>query len=128
MARSVKMIGTGIAVGITFFAMTATIAIAIAGSALSGGQIKTMMSDVTVEGKMNDGSSYSEFYQGDGGIKGKDYTGRWTVEGDSMCFVYSTAPQKMCYQIGENANGIDWMQNGKVEGTGSVVKGNVRGY
>jgi hypothetical protein len=126
-AHSIK-IRTGIIGGISSLALLATISMTFAGSALSGDKIKTMMSDVTVEGKMNDGSSYSEFYQADGAIKGKDYTGRWTLEGDSMCFVYSSAPQKMCYQVGENASGIDWIQNGKVEGTGSVIKGNVKGY
>ena len=101
---------------------------AVAGSPLSGDGIKTMMSDVTVEGKMNDGMAYSEFYEADGKIRGKDYSGKWTVEGDSMCFVYSTAPDKMCYEIGDNGNGIDWMQKGKVLGTGTVTKGNVRNY
>jgi hypothetical protein len=101
---------------------------AVAGNPLSGDGIKMLMSDVTVEGKMNDGSSYSEFYEADGKIKAKDYAGNWTVEGNSMCFVYSSNPKKMCYQIGTNASGIDWIHDGKVEGTGTVVKGNVRKY
>ena len=103
-------------------------AIAVAGSPLSGDGIKMLMSDVTVEGKMNDGSSYSEFYEADGKIKAKDYAGSWTVEGNSMCFVYSSNPKKMCYQIGANASGIDWIHDGKIEGTGTVMKGNVRKY
>jgi hypothetical protein len=34
----------------------------------------------------------------------------------------------MCYQIGQSANGIEWIKDGKVQGTGTVVKGNVRQY
>ena len=102
--------------------------VAVAVSPLSGDGIKMLMSDVTVEGKMNDGSSYSEFYEADGKIKAKDYVGNWTVENNSMCFVYSSNPKKMCYQIGTNASGIDWIHDGKVEGTGTVIKGNVRMY
>ena len=118
----------GMAVGalaLTYFTMTGPV---IAGNPLSGDGIKAMMSDATVEGKMNDGTSYSEFYEADGKIKAKEYAGRWTIEGSTMCFVYSTKPQKMCYQIGQGANGIEWIRDGKVQGTGTVVKGNVRQY
>lgn len=100
---------------------------ALAGEALSGDKIKALVSDATVEGKMNDGMAYAEYYDADGTIKGKDYTGKWTVEGDSMCFVYGADPKK-CYQIGETADGIEWMLDGKVDGTGKVTKGNVKNF
>jgi hypothetical protein len=100
-----------------------------AGDVLSGGSLKAMMAGKTVEGKMNDGSAYSEFYQADGMIKGKDYVGKWTIDGNAMCFVNPTSPSgNGCYQIGKNATGIDWMQNGKVLGTGTVSEGNIRNY
>src|SRR5882724_8426735 len=102
--------------------------LAMAGDALSGDKIKSVMSDATVEGKMSDGSAYSEFYQADGTIKGKDYKGQWTIEADSMCFVYGTDPKKMCFQVGQKANGIDWLKDGKVDGTGTVSKGNINNY
>jgi hypothetical protein len=121
-------IQAGMLVGIFALASLTDITATIAGSALSGNDIKALMADVTVEGKMSDGSSYSEFYQADGKIKGKDYTGKWTIEGDAMCFVYSTAQQKMCYQVGKNSDGINWIKDGKAEGTGTVTKGDVRNY
>jgi len=118
----------GLLAGMFAVAVLGTAGSAMAGDALSGDKIKSMMSDATVEGKMSDGSAYSEFYQADGTIKGKDYKGQWTVEADSMCFVYGTDPKKMCFQVGQNGNGIDWLKDGKVDGTGTVSKGNINNY
>lgn len=98
-----------------------------AGDALTGDEIKASVSDSTVQGTMNDGMAYTEFYQADGTIKGKDYTGKWTIEGDSMCFIYGSDP-KMCYQIRKAADGIEWMQDDKVLGTGTISKGNVNNF
>ena len=95
---------------------------------LTGDQIKSTVSNMTVEGKMNDGMAYSEFYGADGTIKGKDYTGKWTVEGNEMCFVYGTDPKKSCYGIKKAATGIQWVEDGKVEGDGMVSQGNIRNY
>jgi hypothetical protein len=95
---------------------------------LNGDQIKSTVSNMTVEGKMNDGMEYSEFYGADGTIKGKDYTGKWTIEGNEMCFVYGTDPKKSCYGISKTADGIEWMEDGKAEGTGMMMQGNVRNY
>jgi hypothetical protein len=72
------------AIGALAFAYFIMMGAVIAGNPLSGDGIKAMMSDATVEGKMNDGSSYSEFYEADGNIKAKDYAGRWTIEGSNM--------------------------------------------
>lgn len=99
-----------------------------AGDMLTGDQIKSTVSNMTVEGKMNDGMAYSEYYDADGTIKGKDYTGKWTIEGDQMCFVYGTDPKKSCYGIEKTADGIAWIENGKAEGTGMVTQGNMRNY
>lgn len=98
------------------------------GMMLKGDEIKSTVSDMTVEGKMNDGMAYSEYYGADGTIRGKDYTGKWTVEGDEMCFVYGTDPKKSCYGIQKTADGIEWMEDGKAEGTGMVMPGNVHSY
>ena len=127
MTRTFK-VQTSVISGLFALACFMTTVGALAGNALSGDEIKAMMADTTVEGKMNDGSAYSEFYQADGKIKAKDYAGKWSVESDSMCFDYTTQPGKMCYQIGRNATGIDWIKDGKVEGTGTVSKGNIRNY
>jgi hypothetical protein len=101
---------------------------ATAADPLSGEKIKAIMSGATVEGTMSDGSTYSEFYQADGTLKAKDYQGKWTVEADAICFVYGTDPAKMCFQVGQGAKGIDWLKDGKVEGNGTVSKGNINNY
>lgn len=102
--------------------------VSFADDMLTGDQIKSTVSNMTVEGKMNDGMAYSEFYGADGTIKGKDYTGKWTVEGNEMCFVYGTDPKKSCYGIKKAAMGIQWVEDGKVEGDGTVSQGNIRNY
>jgi hypothetical protein len=118
----------GLLAGMFAVAVLGTAGAAMAGDALNGDEIKAVVADSTVQGKMNDGMAYAEFYQADGTIKGKDYTGKWTIEGDSMCFLEGTDPKKTCYQVGQTADGIEWMQNGKVEGTGTVSKGNINKY
>ncbi len=96
---------------------------AIAGEALTGEQIQALIGGNTVEGAMVASGPYAEFYQADGAIKGKDYTGAWSIEGDAMCFQYGTDP-KSCWQVAREGDGVQWVKDGKVEGTGAVVTGN----
>ena len=119
----------GFVAGFAALLLVAGAGSARAEQALSGDQIKGVVAGATVEGTMNDGMAYSEYYDEDGTIKGKDYKGKWTIKADSMCFVYDSDPgKKMCYQVGQDADGIQWIMNGKVEGTGKVVKGNTNNY
>jgi hypothetical protein len=118
----------GLLAGMFALAVLGAAGVATAGAPLSGDKIKAILSDTTVEGTMSDGSTYSEFYQADGTIKGKDYKGQWTIEADAMCLVYGTDPKKTCFQVGQNAKGIDWLKDGKVDGTGTVSKGNINKY
>ena len=48
--------------------------------------IKAAISGNTVQGSMTSSGAYTEYYAADGVIKGADYTGAWTVDGDKMCF------------------------------------------
>lgn len=91
--------------------------------ALTGDQIRALVGGNTVQGAMEASGAYTEFYQADGTIKGKDYTGAWSVEGDTMCFQYGTDP-KSCWQVVGEGDQVQWVKDGKVEGTGTVVKGN----
>lgn len=112
------------ALGAGLFALSlAAAGAASAGEALTGDQIRALVGGNTVEGAMVATGPYAEFYQIDGAIKGKDYTGAWSIDGDSMCFQYGTDP-KSCWQVGREGGEVQWMKDGKVEGTGTVAEGN----
>jgi hypothetical protein len=102
---------------------------ALAAQTLSGAEIQGLVAGNTVQGSMQDSGAYSEFYQADGTIKGKDYTGKWTVEGDTMCFVYKPEDPKMCWSVSVTNGEISWVNaGGKVDGTGTLVKGNPNNF
>ena len=106
-----------------FVVATATSALAAA----SGGEIRAAISDSTVQGNMDASGPYAEYYAPDGTIKGKDYTGKWSVEGDSMCFVYQDTP-KECWNVEISGDQLRWLKNGASQGTGTIVKGNANGF
>src|SRR5262245_43950813 len=91
------------------FALTAMAGAASA--AATGDQIKAAISGNTVQGNMDASGPYAEFYAGDGQIKGKDYIGQWSVEGDAMCFVYQDTP-KECWSVEINGDQVRWIKNG----------------
>lgn len=110
----------------------AAVAFALAGSAtaadkLSGAQIKATVAGNTVQGKMEGTGPYAEFYDKNGTIKGEGYVGAWTIEGDTMCFQYGSDP-KACYGVAKDGGGIQWIKDGKVDGTGTVAPGNPNNY
>jgi hypothetical protein len=80
----------------------------------------------TVEGGMSDGAAYAEFYAADGAIKGKDYAGTWTIEGDRMCFAYGEAPT--CYGVRIAGDKVTWMSDTAEAGTGTIRAGNPNGF
>ena len=67
--------------------------------------------------------AYTEFLGADGVIKGKDYSGKLPVQGDSMCFQYGQDPET-CWQVKIDGDQVTWLKIGKVDGTVSIVKGN----
>ena len=105
---------------------------ASAGDALSGDQIRSLLSGNTVQGSMEATGVYTEFYAADGTIKGKDstgkgYAGAWTIDGDNMCFQYGSDPAA-CWQVAKEGDQIQWMSDGKVDGTGTIVMGNPNNF
>jgi len=96
-------------------------------AAATGDQIRAAIADSTVQGNMDASGSYAEYYAPDGTIKGKDYTGQWSVEGDAMCFAYQGTP-KECWNVELNGNQVRWVKNGASQGTGAIVKGNINGF
>jgi hypothetical protein len=95
-------------------------------AAATGDQIRAAISDSTVQGNMVSGP-YAEYYAPDGTIRGKDYTGQWSVEGDSMCFAYQSTP-KECWNVELNGDQVRWIKNGASQGTGTIVRGNANGF
>jgi len=63
----------------------------------------------------------------DGTVRGKDYQAKWSIEGDTMCWVYTGQP-KDCWRAAVKGNQIKWIKDGKVQGTGTIVQGNSNRY
>lgn len=108
----------------------ATILLLIAATpalAASGAEIQAAISGNTVQGNMDAGGAYAEFYAPDGTIKGKDYSGQWSVEGDAMCFAYQDTP-KECWNVELNGDQLRWIKNGASQGTGTILPGNPNGF
>lgn len=97
--------------------------LAQAGAMATGEQISAAISGNTVQGSMIASGAYTEFYGADGVIKGKDYDGKWRVNGDTMCFKYGQDPEN-CWQVKLDGTQVTWVKDGKDDGTGTIVKGN----
>ena len=92
----------------------------------TGTQISAAISGNTVQGSMSASGAYTEFYAADGMIKGADYTGTWTVEGDAMCFDYGEG--KDCWNVRIEGEAVTWVQDGVDGGTGTILAGNPNNY
>ena len=90
--------------------------------AATGTDLREAVSGNTIKGNRG-ASGQVEYYRSDGTIQGEDYTGRWTVEGNSMCFTYRTVP-KECRNADVNGTYIRWVKNGQVRGSGTIIRGN----
>jgi hypothetical protein len=103
------------------------LAAAHAADKLNGAQIRAAVSGNTVQGMMEGTGAYAEFYQNDGVIRGDGYTGVWAIEGDAMCFQYGSDP-KACWEVIKDGDLIQWLKDGKVEGSGTVAPGNPNNF
>gem|GEM_PF-972550 len=93
----------------------------------SGLQLKKAIAGNTVQGSMDASGKYTEFYAQDGTVRGKEYQAKWSIEGDTMCWVYTGQP-KDCWRATIKGNQIKWIKDGKVQGTGTIVQGNSNRY
>jgi hypothetical protein len=100
---------------------------ALAEDPATGEQIKAAIAGNTVQGSMMSSGPYAEFYAADGSIKGKDYTGKWTIDGNAMCFQYGSDPVA-CYGVVVKGDQVTWLKDGKEDGTGTIVKGNANNF
>ena len=100
---------------------------AVAQDLATGDAITATIAGNTVTGSMSDASGYTEFYTADGTIKGKDYTGTWTVEADKMCFVYGTDPAT-CFGVKIAGDQVTWVNDTSDAGTGTIQPGNPNNF
>ena len=96
---------------------------ALADTAATGDQIRAAIAGNTVQGSMTASGAYTEFYAADGAIKGKDYVGTWTIQGDTMCFAYGTDPAT-CFGVRVTGDQVTWTGATGDEGTGTILPGN----
>lgn len=114
-----------------FILLLTTSIVAMSGAALAematGEQIKTAITGNTVQGSMDASGAYTEYYAADGTAFGKDYKAKWSVEGDTMCWVYDGTP-KDCWGVEIAGDQVKWIKDGKAQGTGTVVTGNPNNF
>lgn len=89
---------------------------------LSADDIASAVSDRTYQGSMIE-SAFAEYYAADGSIRGKDYTGKWRTEDDTMCFQYGDSDEK-CWNVIINGPAMTLIKDGQVDGSGMLVDGN----
>ncbi|MEL7013403.1 MAG: hypothetical protein AAFO72_08990 [Pseudomonadota bacterium] len=89
-------------------------------------EIMDMIIGNTVEGGMSDGAAYAEFYSTDGAIKADGYSGKWSFEGDAMCFDYGEGAD--CFTVSIDGDSVTWMVDGEEAGTGTIAAGNPNAF
>lgn len=93
----------------------------------TGAAIEAAISGNTVAGNMDASGPYAEFYEAGGTIKGDGYTGKWSIEGDSMCFEYEGTP-KDCWAVEISGDQVRWLKDGASGGTGTILPGNAKNF
>ena len=108
---------------------------------LTGAEIRDLITGNTVEGRYNyDAGTFVEFYAPDGRvttlISDKDiYRGRWSIDGDRLCFIYpenGDATPRCIEQMMKGGHILDFRTDGPTFGeywfseTVSITPGNVK--
>ncbi len=97
------------------------------GAMATGEQVTAAVSGNTIQGNMDSSGPYAEYYAPDGTVFGKDYKAKWSVEGDTMCWVYDGSP-KDCWGVEVEGDQVKWVKDGKAQGSGTVIKGNSNNF
>lgn len=113
--------------GLTIAASMAIAALAFSGLAVAGDLAAKDEITGAVSGKTYQGSmlkdSFVEYYDADGSIKGKGYSGTWRATDQAMCFTYGDNPE-VCWGLEINGPAVTLYKDGKVDGTGILIDGN----
>ena len=110
---------------VVFAAVAALMIMALPASAglAKGEAITAAISGNTVQGNMDSSGPYAEHYGADGVVHGKDYKAKWSVEADTMGWVYEGTP-KDCWGAEIAGDQVKWVKDGKAQGTGTILPGN----
>ena len=100
---------------------------AFAGELASADAIRAALVGNTVEGSMAASGGYAEYYAADGGLRAADYSGRWAVKGDKMCFSYGDDPE-LCWSVLITGDHVAWIGEAGEEGSGTIRPGNPGGW
>ncbi|RGP38723.1 hypothetical protein [Pseudotabrizicola alkalilacus] len=100
---------------------------AVAQDLASADAIRTAIVGNTVQGAMVASGGFTEYYAPDGAIRGPDYAGEWSIDGNRMCFGYDGNPAS-CWAVRLNGQSIVWVGSAGDEGTGTILPGNPNGY
>ncbi|ROO31186.1 hypothetical protein [Salinisphaera japonica] len=84
--------------------------------------IRKHIVDHTVTGSMSTGGNYGEYYDPNGKILAADYSAKWTIEDDKLCFDYGDGVD--CYVAAMDGLDVVWYLDGEKVGTGSLQEGN----
>lgn len=104
-------------------AMLVPLTAANAAELATSDRISKAVSDNTVQGSMDASGAYTEYYEVGGVVHGKDYKAKWSVENNTMCWVYEGA-EKDCWNVAIKGNKISWIKDDKSQGTGTILPGN----
>lgn len=99
---------------------------ALAQDLATGDAIKAAILGKTVQGSMTDTGAYTEFYAEDGTIRGSGYTGKWSVQDNTMCFDYGEGAD--CWGVRIAGDSVTWVKDGADLGTGTLVAGNPNNF
>lgn len=94
----------------------------------TGDQITAAVSDKTIHGSMVDGKPYAQFYMADGTIKADGYTGKWSIKDDSMCYQFGDEKPVDCWEVDIHGPIMTWYKDGRIEGAGVAIEGNVNEF
>ena len=100
---------------------------AVAETTASGDALRSALVGNSVQGSMMASGGYAEYYAPDGTIHGADYSGKWSIQADKMCFAYGEDPAN-CWAAVVSGNHITWVGAGGEEGSGTISKGNAGGW
>lgn len=100
---------------------------ALAQDLASAEAIRAAIAGNTVRGAMVASGGFTEYYAPDGSIRGPDYSGQWSIDGNRMCFGYDGNPAS-CWAVRITGRSVVWVGSGGDEGTGTILSGNPNNY
>lgn len=90
-----------------------------------GSEIQGTIIGNTLTGQTAVRGAFTDFYKKDGTLLGAGYAGTWTIENNALCFeITGDDSGKKCWKFGRDGDTFQLISDGKVVGTGSVVRGN----